>query len=181
MDVGQCQVVLRSYVIGAFAETFMPDSDVRNRDATARDPRLAAAHARGDRVHMARVIQPPQDLFGMPPQHGFTQRPVAARDGPGVTIPRRSVLDDVLEGFMVGIPQDELIAFRAVPVSVDQRVFKLPASLRVVLGQFSQCAQDKRQRGEPLLSVYEQALGEAKLRDPRKMDDTAKEVALTGG
>ena len=24
MDVGQCQVVLRSYVIGAFAETFMP-------------------------------------------------------------------------------------------------------------------------------------------------------------
>ena len=49
MDVGQCQVVLRSYVIGAFAETFMPDSDVRNRDATARDPRLAAAHARGDR------------------------------------------------------------------------------------------------------------------------------------
>ena len=27
----------------------MPDSDVRNRNATARDPRLAAAHARGDR------------------------------------------------------------------------------------------------------------------------------------
>ena len=49
MHVGQRQVVLRSYVIGALAETFVPDGDVRNRDATARDPRLAAAHARRNR------------------------------------------------------------------------------------------------------------------------------------
>ena len=69
-------------------------------------------------VHMARVIQPPQDLFGIPAQYGFAQRPVAARDGPGVAIPWGAVVDDVLEGLLVSVPQDELVALRAATVAV---------------------------------------------------------------